>query len=66
GEAAEAGTARSIPYVPENSADDTQLHYALDFLNRLPAGTLQVNVPRPAPELASRAPAPPAPAVVPN
>ena len=66
GEAAEAGTARSIPYVPENSADDTQLNYALDLLNRLPAGTLQVNVPRPAPELASRAPAPPAPAVVPN
>lgn len=66
GEAVEVEAARSIPYVPEQAAEDTQLQYAFDFLNRLPAGTLQVNVPRPAPELAARAPAPPAPGVVAN
>lgn len=55
------GDTISIPYVPEDTKQDTQLQYALDFLNKLPAGAVQADVPAPSREIAAGVVAPPAP-----
>lgn len=51
---ADAERATSIPYVPENAKEDTQLQYALEFLNKLPDGAVQADVPPPSREVAAR------------
>lgn len=51
--------ATSIPYVPGDPKDDTQLRYALDFLNKLPDGAIQADVPSPSTDIAAKAAPPP-------
>lgn len=53
--------AASIPYVPGDPKDDTQLRYALDFLNKLPDGAIQADVPSPSKDIAAKAAPPPPP-----
>lgn len=49
----------SILYVPDDPKKDAQLQYALDFLNKLPDGAVQADVPSPSTDVAAKgAPSP--------
>ncbi len=61
GETSAAEEPATIPYVPENPKDDTQLQYALDVLNKLPAGSVQADIAAPPREVAATTPRPAAP-----